>query len=161
MAENVYELNININGGSRRKSTSGTTSDAASTSSTESGGVLSSIKGFYKDTKKLLNTTGVALVAGTVINYTTSRVGITTGNYQRQQEITANKQIAAQLLVIGGNLAMQNYIGAGIAAVGIGLSYWQQYDTYNFNRRAEAAQLSIKREREGLLSASRSRSSVQ
>lgn len=56
---------------------------------------------------------------------------------------------------------MQNYIGAGIAAVGIGLSYWQQYDTYNFNRRAEAAQLSIKREREGLLSASRSRSSVQ
>lgn len=161
MAENVYELNININGGSRRKSTSGMSNGAASTSGTESGGVLSSIKGFYKDTKKLLNTTGVALVAGSVINYTTSRVGITTGNYQRQQEITANKQIAGHVLaVIGASFA--GGVGGGLLAVGaIGLFYWQQYDTYNFNRRAEAAQLSIRREREGLISASRSRSSVQ
>ena len=161
MAENVYELNININGGSRRKSTSGTSSDAASTSSTESGGVLSSIRGFYKDTKKLLNTTGVALVAGSVINYTTSRVGITTGNYQKQQEINAVKTIAGQVgAVIGATFA--GGVGGGLLALGaIGLSYWQQYDTYNFNRRAEAAQLSIRREREGLLSASRSRSSVQ
>lgn len=161
MAENVYELNININGGSRRKSTAGMSNGAASTSGTESGGVLSSIKGFYKDTKKLLNTTGVALVAGSVINYTTSRVGITTGNYQRQQEITANKQIAGHVLaVIGASFA--GGVGGGLLAVGaIGLSYWQQYDTYNFNRRAEAAQLSIRREREGLISASRSRSSVQ
>lgn len=161
MAENVYELNININGGSRRKSTSGTSSDAASTSSTESGGVLSSIRGFYKDTKKLLNTTGVALVAGSVINYTTSRVGITTGNYQKQQEINAVKTVAGQLAAVGGGFLMGG-VGGGLLALGaIGLSYWQQYDTYNFNRRAEAAQLSIRREREGLISSSRSRSSVQ
>lgn len=162
MAENVYELNININGGSRRKSTSGTSSDAASTSSTESGGVLSSIRGFYKDTKKLLNATGVALVAGSVINYTTSRVGITTGNYQKQQEINAVKTIAGQLAAVGISGFLMGGVGGGMLALGaIGLSYWQQYDTYNFNRRAEAAQLSIRREREGLLSASRSRSSVQ
>lgn len=134
---------------------------AASTSSTESGGVLSSIKGFYKDTKKLLNTTGVAMVAGSVIDYTTSRVGITTGNYQKQQEINAVKTIAGQLAALGGGFRMGG-VGGGLLALGaIGLSYWQQYDTYNFNRRAEAAQLSIRREREGLISASRSRSSVQ
>ena len=161
MAENVYELNININGGSRRKSTAGMSNGAASTSSTESGGVLSSIKGFYKDTKKLLNTTGVAMVAGSVIDYTTSRVGITTGNYQKQQEINAVKTIAGQLAALGGGFRMGG-VGGGLLALGaIGLSYWQQYDTYNFNRRAEAAQLSIRREREGLISASRSRSSVQ
>lgn len=161
MAENVYELNININGGSRRKSTSGTSSDAASTSSTESGGVLSSVRRGYKDTKALLNATGVAMVASSVINYTTSRVGITTGNYQKQQEINAVKTVAGQLAAVGSGFLMGG-VGGGLLALGaIGLSYWQQYDTYNFNRRAEAAQLSIRREREGLLSASRSRSSVQ
>lgn len=101
------------------------------------------------------------MVASSVINYTTSRVGITTGNYQKQQEINAVKTIAGQVAAVGGGFLMGG-VGGGLLALGaIDLSYWQQYDTYNFNRRAEAAQLSIRREREGLISASRSRSSVQ
>lgn len=101
------------------------------------------------------------MVASSVINYTTSRVGITTGNYQKQQEINAVKTIAGQLAAVGGGFLMGG-VGGGLLALGaIGLSYWQQYDTYNFNRGAEAAQLSIKREREGLISASRSRGAIQ
>lgn len=159
MADNVYELNININGGGRRSSS--VSASGTSSVSTESKGILSSVQDFYKDTKRLLNTTGVALVVGSVINYQTSRVGITTGNYQRQQEITANKQIAGQLVAIVGSVLGKNYIGAGLAAVGIGLSYYQAYDSYNFSRKAEAATLAIRREREGLISVSRSRGAVQ
>lgn len=159
----TLSLNININDNTT-KGGNGSFSGGASGSSsgtTESGGVLRSIRGVYKDTKALLNATGVAVVAGSVINYTTSRVGITTGNYQKQQEINAVKTITGQVgAVIGATFAGGG--GGGLLALGvISLSYWQQYDTYNFNRRAEAAQLSIRREREGLISASRSRSSIQ
>lgn len=157
MADNKYELNINIGGGSESKGIGSTGSQGG----TERGGVLSSIRGAYKDTKNLLNTTGVALVAGSVINYTTSRVGITTGNYQRQQEINAIKTVAGQLSSIGMGFLMGGVGGGLLAAGGVGLSYLFAYDTYNFNRRAEAAQLNIKREREGIISASRSRSAVQ
>ena len=159
----TLSLNININDNTS-KGGNGSFSGGASGSSsgaTESGGVLSSIRGGYKDTKALLNATGVAMVASSVINYTTSRVGITTGNYQKQQEINAVKTIAGQLAAVGGGFLMGGVGGGLLAGAAIGLSYWQQYDTYNFNRRAEAAQLSIRREREGLISASRSRSSVQ
>ena len=160
----TLSLNININdntkGGKGSFSGGASGSKSGNTGTSGSGGVLSSIRGGYKDTKALLNATGVAMVAGSVINYTTSRVGITTGNYQKQQEINAVKTIAGQLAAVGGGFLMGG--GGGMLAIGaIGLSYWQQYDTYNFNRRAEAAQLSIKREREGLISASRSRSAIQ
>lgn len=159
MADNVYELNININGGGRRSSS--VSASGTSSVSTESKGILSSVQDFYKDTKRLLNTTGVALVVGSVINYQTSRVGITTGNYQRQHDINMVKTIAGQLAAVGGGLRMGG-VGGGLLALGaIGLSYYQAYDSYNFSRKAEAATLAIRREREGLISVSRSRGAVQ
>lgn len=159
MDENTLTLNININDGT---SAAGNISNGTvQGSDSNSGGVLSSIRGFYSNAKNLLNTTGVALVASSAINYTTSRVGITTGNYQKQQEITANKQVAGQLAAVGVSTLMGG-VGAGLlAAAGIGLSYYYAYDSYNFNRRAESAQLAIQREREGLITSSRSRSAIQ
>lgn len=166
----TLSLNININDNTAtggNGSFSGGASGGASGSSggnagtSGSGGVLSSIRGGYKDAKMLLNTTGVAMVAGTVINYTTSRVGITTGNYQKQQEINAVKTVLGQVATIGAGFAVGGIGGGLLATAGVGLSYALAYDTYNFNRRAEAAQLSIKREREGLISASRSRGANQ
>lgn len=159
----TLSLNININDNTATGGNGSFSGGASGSSSgtTESGGVLSSIRGGYKDTKALLNATGVAMVAGTVINYTTSRVGITTGNYQKQQEINAVKTVLGQATAIGAGFAVGGIGGGVLAGLGVGLSYALAYDSYNFNRRAEAAQLSIRREREGLISASRSRGANQ
>lgn len=157
MAENRYELNINIGNGK-----SGNTAESiGSTGSSERGGVLSSIRGYVDSTKKTHNTKGVALVAGSVINYVTSRVAVTTGNYQRQQDIKAVNTVLSQVGLIAGGFLSGGPIGGALAIGGVGLSYLLAYDSYNFNRRAEATQLSIRREREGLISVTRSRGTVQ
>lgn len=114
-----------------------------------------------KQGKQLL---GGSIVLGTamqVIDYTTSRVGITTGNYQRQQEINAGKTVLRQLGALGTGFAAGGVLGLVGAGVGIGVSYYEAYDSYNFSRKAEAATLAIRREREGLISVSRSRGAVQ
>ena len=151
-------LDINLNEGTKRSSGS---SFGSSSGNKESGGVLSSIRSGYKDVKSALNSTGVALVAGSVINYETSRVGITTGNFQRQQEINAAKTVGGQLLGIVTAGFFTGGGGAMLAGMAVGLNYYQAYDSYNFSRRAEAATLAIRREREGLISSSRSRGAIQ
>lgn len=151
-------LDINLNEGTTSSSGS---LFGSSSGNKESGGVLSSIRSGYKGAKSALNSTGVALVAGSVINYETSRVGITTGNYQRQQEINAAKTVGGQLLGVAAGFVVGGFGGGMLAGAAVGLNYYQAYDSYNFSRRAEAATLAIRREREGLISSSRSRGAIQ
>lgn len=97
-----------------------------------------------------LQKTGVTMVAGMAIDYVTSRVGVTTGNYQLQAEISAGKRVLGTVAGIGAAFFFGG-AGAGIlATVGVGLSAYLQYDQYRYERNQYEEILSIQRERAGI-----------
>lgn len=112
--------------------------------------VRETLQSVIKTTKSLAAATGVSIVAGQVLNYVTGRVEIETGNSQLQDEINAAKKIGGQISAIAMGAIFGGLAGAGLATLSVGVDYMLSVDSYNFNKKLNAAQLSIQRERAGL-----------
>lgn len=112
--------------------------------------VRETLQSVIKTTKSLAAATGVSIVAGQVLNYVSGRVEIETGNSQLQDEINAAKKIGGQISAIAMGAIFGGLAGAGLATLSVGVDYMLSVDSYNFNKKLNAAQLSIQRERAGL-----------
>lgn len=112
--------------------------------------VRETLQSIIKTTRSIATATGAGLVASQVLNYTTSRVQIETGNRQVQDEINAAKKVGSQVAALAMGAIFGGIGGFAIAGLGIGVDYLLSANTYRFNKQLEAAQLSIQRERAGL-----------
>lgn len=148
MAEKkVYEMTLDVTGlGGQRKI--GTSSQASqspnSTQPTQSttGALL------QPKTGKVVAGAAVAY-AGQIITYQVGRVGVETGNYQKQNEASAFLKLGTTAVGLGTAFAVNPLLGA-VALGGMVISQGLSYRTYEYERNYEGQMLSVKRERAGI-----------
>ena len=140
-----YKMTISLR---RVKSdTNGSSSDGEETKPTS---VTDTLKKVIKQSKSVAAATGVGMVATQALNYVSSRVEIETGNSRVQGQINAAKQIGSQVASVAMAGLFGGTAGAGLALLGIGMSYVTDYMSYDFDKRQNDAMLEIQRERAGL-----------
>ena len=88
-------------------------------------------------------------VAGTVISYAVGRVGVETGNYQLQNEVSAALKGFGIIGGLGAGVAFNPVLG-GIAIGMTALTEGLKYRSYSWDRDYEGEMLGVRRERAGI-----------
>lgn len=143
-----YKMTISIKGVNSGKN--GTGGNSAEDEETKPTAVTDTLKSVIKQTKSIATVTGAGMVASQALNYVSSRVEIETGNSRVQGQIDVAKQIGSQVASVAMAGLVGGLAGAGVALLGIGLGYAQEYASYAFNKNQNNAMLEIQRERAGL-----------
>lgn len=150
MTENIYKIELNVTG------MDATPTEPTSTPGTEqgggksSGGLRDAIKSLRKEYPKATLAVGTAVgVAGTVISYAVGRVGVETGNYQLQNEVSAAFKGIGIIGGLGVGFALNPVLG-GIAIGMTALTEGLKYRSYSWDRDYEGEMLGVRRERAGI-----------
>lgn len=152
MAENTYKIELNVTGmdAAATPTEPTPTPGAEKSGGKSSGGLGDAIKRLRKEYPKTTLAVGTAVgVAGTVISYAVGRVGVETGNYQLQNEVSAALKGFGILGGLGAGVALNPVLGSiaiGMTALTEGL----KYRSYSWERGYEGEMLGVRRERAGI-----------
>ena len=95
------------------------------------GGNLKSAYETFSAARKVLAAVGATQIAGSVINYRISTIALRTGETEHQQRVQfvygEVSQAVSSLGAIGMGALMGGPIGAGVAALGVGVSYVMKF----------------------------------
>lgn len=155
MTENIYKIELNVT------EMDATPTEPTPTPGAKQGGGKSSggkshiglrdvINYLRKEYPKATLAVGTAVgVAGTVISYAVGRVGVETGNYQLQNEVSAALKGFGIIGGLGVGVALNPVLGSiaiGMTALTEGL----KYRSYSWDRDYEGEMLGVRRERAGI-----------
>ena len=150
MTENIYKIELNVTGMDATPTEPAPTPGAEQGGGKSSGGLRDAIKSLRKEYPKETLAVGTAVgVAGTVISYAVGRVGVETGNYQLQNEVSAALKGFGILGGLGAGVALNPVLGSiaiGMTALTEGL----KYRSYSWDRDYEGEMLGVRRERAGI-----------
>lgn len=150
MAENVYKIELNVTGMDATPTEPTSTPRAKQSGGKSSGGLRDAIKSLRKEYPKATLAVGTAVgVAGTVISYAVGRVGVETGNYQLQNEVSAALKGFGIIGGLGVGVALNPVLGSiaiGMTALTEGL----KYRSYSWDKEYEGEMLGVRRERAGI-----------
>lgn len=150
MTENVYKIELNVTGMDATPTKPTSTPRAKQSGGKSSGGLRDAIKNLRKEYPKATLAVGTAVgVAGTVISYAVGRVGVETGNYQLQNEVTAALKGIGIIGGLGVGVAFNPVLG-GIAIGMTALTEGLKYRSYSWERDYEGEMLGVRRERAGI-----------
>lgn len=150
MAENVYKIELNVTGMDATPTEPTPTPGAKQGGGKSSGGLRDAIKNLRKEYPKATLAVGAAVgVAGTVISYAVGRVGVETGNYQLQNEVSAALKGFGIIGGLGVGVALNPVLG-GIAIGMTALTEGLKYRSYSWDRDYEGEMLGVRRERAGI-----------
>lgn len=140
---NQYELIIRVEGGGNNNAAS--SSSAGGESTTPNGGGGTSFRDFVKNFAKVWSG---ATLAKQGFSYGISRVGVESGNMQAQATMGLIENIATKVIDTGIAFALNPVLGLTKIA-SEGLSLYQKFDTFNYNRQMEGIALEQARYRAG------------
>ena len=150
MTENVYKIELNVTGMDATPTEPSPTPGAKQGGGKSSGGLRDAIKSLRKEYPKATLAVGTAVgVAGTVISYAVGRVGVETGNYQLQNEVSAALKGFGIIGGLGVGVALNPVLG-GIAIGMTALTEGLKYRSYSWDRDYEGEMLGVRRERAGI-----------
>lgn len=150
MTENVYKIELNVTGMDATPTEPTPTPGAKQGGGKSSGGLRDAIKSLRKEYPKATLAVGTAVgVAGTVISYAVGRVGVETGNYQLQNEVSAALKGFGIIGGLGVGVALNPVLG-GIAIGMTALTEGLKYRSYSWDRDYEGEMLGVRRERAGI-----------
>ena len=150
MAENTYKIELNVTGMDATPTEPTPTPGAKQSGGKSSGGLRDVIKGLRKEYPRATLAVGTAVgVAGTVISYAVGRVGVETGNYQLQNEVSAALKGFGIIGGLGVGVAFNPVLG-GIAIGMTALTEGLKYRSYSWDRDYEGEMLGVRRERAGI-----------
>lgn len=150
MTENVYKIELNVTGMDATPTKPTSTPGAKQGGGKSSGGLRDAIKNLRKEYPKATLAVGTAVgVAGTVISYAVGRVGVETGNYQLQNEVSAALKGFGIIGGLGVGVALNPVLG-GIAIGMTALTEGLKYRSYSWDRDYEGEMLGVRRERAGI-----------
>lgn len=152
MTENIYKIELNVTGMDAATTPTKPTSTprAKQSGSKSSGGLRDVINYLRKEYPKATLAVGTAVgVAGTVISYAVGRVGVETGNYQLQNEVSAALKGIGIIGGLGLGVAFNPVLG-GIAIGMTALTEGLKYRSYSWDRDYEGEMLGVRRERAGI-----------
>lgn len=150
MTENVYKIELNVTGMDATPTEPTPTPGAEQSGGKSSGGLRDAIKNLRKEYPKATLAVGTAVgVAGTVISYAVGRVGVETGNYQLQNEVSAALKGFGIIGGLGVGVALNPVLG-GIAIGMTALTEGLKYRSYSWDRDYEGEMLGVRRERAGI-----------
>ena len=150
MTENIYKIELNVTGMDATPTEPTPTPGAKQSGGKSSGGLRDAIKGLRKEFPRATLALGTAVgVAGTVISYAVGRVGVETGNYQLQNEVSAALKGIGILGGLGAGVAFNPVLG-GIAIGMTALTEGLKYRSYSWDRDYEGEMLGVRRERAGI-----------
>lgn len=150
MTENIYKIELNVTGMDATPTKPTSTPRAKQSGGKSSGGLRDVIKNLRKEYPKETLAVGTAVgVAGTVISYAVGRVGVETGNYQLQNEVSAALKGFGILGGLGAGVAFNPVLG-GIAIGMTALTEGLKYRSYSWDRDYEGEMLGVRRERAGI-----------
>ena len=150
MTENVYKIELNVTGMDATPTAPTPTPGAKQSGGKSSSGLRDLIKGLRKEFPRATLAVGTAVgVAGTVISYAVGRVGVETGNYQLQNEVSAALKGIGILGGLGAGVAFNPVLG-GIAIGMTALTEGLKYRSYSWDRDYEGEMLGVRRERAGI-----------
>lgn len=150
MTENIYKIELNVTGMDAAATEPTPTPRAKQSGGKSGGGLRDLIKGLRKEFPRATLAVGTAVgVAGTVISYAVGRVGVETGNYQLQNEVSAAFKGIGIIGGLGAGVAFNPVLGSiaiGMTALTEGL----KYRSYSWERGYEGEMLGVRRERAGI-----------
>lgn len=150
MTENIYKIELNVTGMDATPTEPTPTPGAKQGGGKSSGGLRDAIKGLRKEYPKATLAVGTAVgVAGTVISYAVGRVGVETGNYQLQNEVSAALKGFGIIGGLGVGVALNPVLG-GIAIGMTALTEGLKYRSYSWEKEYEGEMLGVRRERAGI-----------
>ena len=150
MTENVYKIELNVTGMDATPTEPTPTPGAKQSGGKSSGGLRDAIKSLRKEYPKETWAVGTAVgVAGTVISYAVGRVGVETGNYQLQNEVSAALKGFGIIGGLGVGVALNPVLG-GIAIGMTALTEGLKYRSYSWDKEYEGEMLGVRRERAGI-----------
>ena len=150
MTENIYKIELNVTGMDATPTEPTPTPGAKQSGGKSSGGLRDAIKGLRKEYPRATLAVGTAVgVAGTVISYAVGRVGVETGNYQLQNEVSAALKGFGIIGGLGVGVALNPVLG-GIAIGMTALTEGLKYRSYSWDRDYEGEMLGVRRERAGI-----------
>ena len=150
MTENVYKIELNVTGMDATPTEPTSTPSAEQGGGKSSGGLRDAIKSLRKEYPRATLAVGTAVgVAGTVISYAVGRVGVETGNYQLQNEVSAALKGFGIIGGLGVGVAFNPVLG-GIAIGMTALTEGLKYRSYSWDRDYEGEMLGVRRERAGI-----------
>lgn len=152
MAENVYKIELNVTGmdAATTPTEPTPTPGAEQSGGKSSGGLRDAIESLRKKYPKATLAAGTAVgVAGTVISYAVGRVGVETGNYQLQNEVSAALKGFGIIGGLGVGVALNPVLG-GIAIGMTALTEGLKYRSYSWDKEYEGEMLGVRRERAGI-----------
>lgn len=149
---NVYEININLNGASAGESDTGNTTADGATAGGDGG--VSFGKNVTKAyiAKKILDP-----VAKATIQYYTERVGMFSGSQNLQDKVDYAKRIVGEVgSIVGSTVAgavafgpAGAVVGAVAGAIGVGIGYAVQRADYEWNAGIDAVNVRYAQQRQG------------
>lgn len=113
------------------------------------------IKAFIKQARKAVGFMSIGTSAIQLINYSTSRVGLETGNYQLQRNINNFKQGASLIGGAGLSLAMGGLTGLAAYGISLGVREMMYQDAFAYEKRMNDIALTAFRERAATYNRSR------
>lgn len=119
---------------------------AGTPSTSDKGGIDTGAKGIFKTMSKAWS--GAAMVRQ-IFGWQLSLVGRDTGNTDLQQKIDAAMSIGGQAMGVAFAFGVGGPAAGAMAMAAVGLSYLQQIEQYNYNRRWEGYELAETRRRAG------------
>ena len=155
MTENIYKIELNVTGMDAAPTeptpTPGAKQGGGKSSGGKSrGGLRDVINYLRKEYPRATLAVGTAVgVAGTVISYAVGRVGVETGNYQLQNEVSAALKGIGIIGGLGAGVAFNPVLG-GIAIGMTALTEGLKYRSYSWDRDYEGEMLGVRRERAGI-----------
>ena len=150
MTENIYKIELDVTGMDATPTEPTPTPRAKQSGGKSSGGLGDAIKSLRKEYPKATLAVGTAVgVAGTVISYAVGRVGVETGNYQLQNEVSAALKGIGIIGGLGVGVAFNPVLG-GIAIGMTALTEGLKYRSYSWDRDYEGEMLGVRRERAGI-----------
>ena len=150
MTENIYKIELNVTGMDATPTEPAPTPRARQSGGKSSGGLRDVINYLRKEYPRATLAVGTAVgVAGTVISYAVGRVGVETGNYQLQNEVSAALKGIGIIGGLGAGVAFNPVLG-GIAIGMTALTEGLKYRSYSWDRDYEGEMLGVRRERAGI-----------
>ena len=150
MAENTYRIELNVTGIDATPTEPTPTPRAKQGGGKSRIGLRDVINYLRKEYPRATLAVGTAVgVAGTVISYAVGRVGVETGNYQLQNEVSAALKGIGILGGLGAGVAFNPVLG-GIAIGMTALTEGLKYRSYSWDRDYEGEMLGVRRERAGI-----------
>lgn len=134
---------------------------SSSSSSKNESGALTSARQAVKDARRVIAAVGIKQIADSYVNYRISTISLRTGATEHQQRVQfvygEVSQAVSSLGAIGMGALMGGPVGAGVAALGVGVSYvmkfigWaQNANTLRLQKNVEDISIQMQTIRAGL-----------